>query len=542
MTNRYEGGDLIVEALKGLGVGAIFSVSGGPLNSIYHACAVHDLPLVHTRHEAAACFMAEAMARVSGTPGVAAVTLGPGVSNTLTPALVSRMAGTPLLILGAQAGTRSFERGAGMSWDPLPYMTPVTKWAARVLHVDRIEEFIAIAWREMWAGRPGPVFLELPVDVVSAPAEAGRGVAYARPVAGLAADDGDRMRAALTGARRPLVILGDEVYWDPPANMAAVIEALHCPFVTLRLARGAIDEHHDLWAGPGYAPCNATLRRALAEADVILLAGHHFEFDLSFGDGVSAEATVVQIASDAGLMGKNRRADVAVQAAPSEAFRALDGIDGTSLDRGWVDGVIADWSAERQAQAGEDEDGVLHPVAAIDAVVEAAPESAIFASAHGNVDFWADARLRIRAPGRYLRAGQSGSLGAEIPYGVGARCADPAAPVVVFVGDGGVGFHVAELDTAARYDRPIVVVVLDDAKWGAIALPQSAAYGGEYEMDLPRRDWPRVAEGLGGTGYHAHTRDEIAAAIGAAISGGKPAIVQVPVRSVISPYMDFISG
>ena len=113
--NRFEGGDLVVQALAQLGVRRVFSVSGGPLNSLYHAAAAHGLALVHTRHEAAAAFMAEGVARVSGTPGVAAVTLGPGVTNTVTAALVSKMAGTPLLILGAQANTAAFDRGAGMS-------------------------------------------------------------------------------------------------------------------------------------------------------------------------------------------------------------------------------------------------------------------------------------------------------------------------------------------------------------------------------------------------------------------------------------------
>ena len=133
MSNRFEGGDLLVESLQSLGVERIFSVSGGPLNSIYHAAAEHGLRLVHNRHEAAAGFMADAVARITGVPGVAAVTLGPGVTNMVTPALVSLMAGTPVLIIGGQAPTASFDRGVAMSADHIPIMRPVTKWAARVL-------------------------------------------------------------------------------------------------------------------------------------------------------------------------------------------------------------------------------------------------------------------------------------------------------------------------------------------------------------------------------------------------------------------------
>jgi len=540
MANRYLGGDVVVEALAGLGVGAVFSVSGGPINALYNACAVHDLALVHTRHEAAACFMAEAMARTTGIPGVAAVTLGPGVANTIGPALVSAMAGTPLLILGGQAPSRTFERGAGMSWDPLPAMRGVVKWAARVLQPERIEEHLAIAWRKMWSGRPGPVFLEIPVDVLAAPTEPGRGVRYTRPTAGLAAADRERLVGAVAAARRPLVLLGDELFWAPAANAAAVVERLGAPFVTLRLARGVIDEHHPLWLGPGYVPANASLRRALAEADTLLLLGHHFEFDLGFGDGVGP-ATIVQVASDPELLGKNRAAEIAIAASPAEALAAIEGVAAAGLDRAWVDGLIAEWGRERAAQAGDDAEGGLHPVAAVDAVVAAAPAETVFVTSHGNVDFWADARLRLRAPGRYLRAGQAGALGAEVPYGVGARFARPDAPVVVFVGDGGIGYHVAEFDTAARHDRPLVVVVLDDGKWGAIALPQRAAFGREVAMALPRRDWALVAEALGGVGFHAATRAEIGEAVRAALASGRPALVQVPVRAVLSPYMAYIS-
>jgi thiamine pyrophosphate-dependent acetolactate synthase large subunit-like protein len=541
MNNRRDGGMFLVEWLKAAGVQHVFSVSGGPLNPVFHACSVLGLPLVHARHEAAACFMAEAAARITGAPGVAAVTLGPGVTNTVTPALVAMMAGTPLLIIGAQAPTHMFERGAGMSWDPLPILDSVTKWSARVLDAGRIPEYLEIAWRKMWAGRPGPVFLEIPADIMSANiATAPSGVIEAPPPPpwpSLSSDDSGRLSDALARARRPLVILGDELFWNRPDRLAAAIEKHGVPFTTLRLARGMVDETHELWAGPAYVPCNETLARALGEADLVLLMGHHFEFDLGFGDGVNPAACVVQIASDPDLLGRNRAARLAIQATPASAVGTIAAAPPMSVDRRWTAAVLAGWRDERRAQLGPGADGRMHPVAAIDAVCAAAPENTIFVTSHGNVDFWADARLRMRRPGRYLRAGQAGALGAELPYGVGARFADPTAPVIVFVGDGAVGYHIAELDTAERYGRPVIVVVLDDERWGAIALPQEASYRTTYEMDLPRRDWVRVAEGLGGGGTLASTAEEIAAALAVGLAAGKPHVIQVPVTSVISPYM-----
>lgn len=540
--NRFEGGDLVVKSLKALGVKQIFSVSGGPLNSIYSACATHALPLHHTRHEAGACFMAEAISRLTGVPGVVAVTLGPGVTNTATPALVAKMAGTPLLILGAQANTNSSERGAGMSADHIPIMASVTKFAARVLQTERIPEYIEMAFRKMWAGTPGPVFLEIPVNVLSAPAVEGSVPTFAHAWPGLLQHDRDIFSRAIAGARRPLLLIGDDVRWDPPPQLKNIVERLHLPFALLRLARGAIDETHPLCIGPGYIPCNKTLRRSLQEADLVILLGHHFEFDLEFGQSLGPVTRVLQCVVDPEKLGRNRKPDFGAIASPTAFIEMLTDVRADKLDRSWADGLASAWRTERSAQLGASEtNDPLHPVAAVDAVISALPEDVTLACSHGNVDFWVDARVQLKHPNRYLRAGQSGALGAEVPYGIGARFAHPARLAVVFVGDGGVGYHVTELETAARYNKPVIIVVLDDQKWGAIAIPQRMAYGGEFEMDLPKRDWIKVAEGLGGFGAHARTPVEIATAIRSAIASGKPAVVQIPVRSVLSPYMAHIT-
>lgn len=538
---RFEGGDLVVQSLQALGVRQLFSVSGGPINSVYRAADRYGLPLIHTRHEAAACFMAEAAARVTRHAGAALVTLGPGVTNCATPALVARLGGTPLLIIGAQTAVASFGRGAGMAYETLPVMAPLVKWAAQVHETARLPEYIAMAYRQMWSGRPGPVYLEVPVNVLAGPASAQEILPFARARSGIAAHDAAALQSNLAKAKRPIVIIGDEVFWDPPEHLQDFIEKWGAPFFTARLARGAIDEAHPLWAGPGYTPCNSTLAKALADSDLVVLLGHDFEFDLGFGAAIGRNTKVVQVASDATVLNRNRAADLAVLAGPREALAAIGPFQ-SSVDAAWTQGLTTGWASERQTQLGENEGGRLHPVAAIDAVIAACPRETIFVSSHGNVDFWADARLIVHEAGSYLRAGQSGALGAEVPYGVGAAFAAPDRPVVVFVGDGGIGFAVSELDTAARHGRKVIVVVLDDEKWGAIALPQQLSYGAEYAMDIPHRDWAMVAKGLGGDGLQARTAHEIGAAMHKALAGNGPTLVQVPIASRISPYMAAISG
>jgi acetolactate synthase-1/2/3 large subunit len=178
----------------------------------------------------------------------------------------------------------------------------------------------------------------------------------------------------------------------------------------------------------------------------------------------------------------------------------------------------------------------------VELVVEAVPDDTIFVTSHGNVDFWADAHLQLSGHARYLRAGQSGSLGAEVPYGVAARLACRQSPVVVFVGDGGFGFHGLELETAVRYGAPIIVVVADDSSWAAIALPQRRVYGKDIELSLPRREWSHLAAAIGCHGEAPTDAADIGPAIRRSLDSTKPSIVHVPIASVESPYIRFMSG
>lgn len=545
MGRTVTGGDLVVESLINLGVKQFFTVSGGPINQIYRAAAERSLEIVHTRHELAACHMAEAVSRTSGIPGVAVVTLGPATTNTQTGAMMASMSGTPLLIIGGQCGTRWFDTGTDMAVDGVTVMRPLTKLAARVLHTDRIPEYIEMAWRAMWAGRPGPAFLEIPIDVLgseAAPKAPARGPAARVP--GLELDAGERIRRALAAARRPLLLIGDEALWEWHAGfdvgeLRSAVERHGLPFASLRHARGVIDERHPLSLGQADVYANRSLLAALGEADLILVVGHHLEFAVDFGNAIPPEAKVVQCYCDPAYIGKGRPADVAAVAGVAPVVALLNEMAPMTPDRRWVESVTARWRDELATTYNPKSNALpLHPAAAARAAIAAMPEDTIFVTGHGNVDYWADGLIQVTGPGRYIRGGLGGAVGPDIPYGVGARFARPEAPVVVFVGDGAVGYHGVEIDTAERYGRPVIVVVLDDRKWGAIALPQQRTLGRDYGVDLKERDWPRFAEALGGVGHRAETRDEVRAAVAQAHASGRPAIVHVPVKCVISPFMD----
>ena len=539
----FLGGDLVVDLLSSRGVQHIFSVSGGPLNPIYHGTLRAPVRIIHTRHEAAAAFMAEGTARVTRSPGVCAVTLGPGVANTVTPALTATRAGVPLLILGGQAPIRLLDKESIMSFDPLPVMRPVTKYAARVVEPDRIEEYLDAAWKSMTAGRPGPAFLEIPVDVLAstAPPPASRHHKESNQGPGLSTGQEAELHRLVTAARRPLLVAGDDILWSGAGDaLAGAVNHLRIPFVSLRLGRGLMDERHPLCAGVGYLGSNPPLRKTIAEADLLLVIGHELEADLGYGEP-AADAVVIQAHPDPGAVGRFLLPDLGAAASSEQVLHALLGINPVGFDRNWCEEAAGAWrnwrnsAASGQASPGEG----IHPARLTALIEEAAPAGTTFVTSHGNIDFWADPVLRISPPDRYLRAGQSGALGAEIPFGVAAKLASPTGTVVVIVGDGGFAFHGLELETALRYNSPIVVVIYDDEKWGAIALPQQRSYGTEIELDLPRRPWWKVMQAIGGHGEYVCKESELPGALQRAFGSGLPAVVQVKVPSIESPYVRY---
>ncbi|MGH2450876.1 MAG: thiamine pyrophosphate-binding protein [Candidatus Limnocylindria bacterium] len=542
-----EGGDLLVASLEARGVRRLFSVSGGPINSVYHATLHSSVELCHVRHEAAAGFMADATARVTGVPGVAVVTLGPGVTNAVTPVATALRAGVPMLVVGGQAPSDQVDREPGMSIDGVAAMRPVTKWAAAVSAAARIPEYVEEAWRRMTSGRPGPAYLEIPVDVLTTTVDSLPTVRGERRLAApappeLAADVGEALRAA----RRPLLIGGDDVFFSRAgATLRAFVERHRVPFALLRLARGAVDERHPLFAGPAYTPANPVFRRALGETDCVLLVGHPWEFDLEYGAALADDAVVVHVYPDAVVLGRHRRCDLAADCTAESFLSSLAAAPAGVRDDAWISELVAEWRdvrvrTSREARAAS-AGGAMHPVTLVEEILAAAPEQTIFVTSHGNIDFWADAQIEVGPQTRYLRAGQYGPLGAEIPYGIAAKLAEPNHAAIVFVGDGGFGYHCLELETAARYGAAAIVVVADDESWGAIAMPQREAYGVEVEMDLPRRDWPSLVEALGGYGEAVDDPVDVGPALSRCLASGLPSVMHVRVASVLSPYMEYIS-
>lgn len=550
--SKIDGGHLIAEMLAREGVRYVFSVSGGVLNPLYNACPDAGIQIVHTRHEAAATYMADAWARTTGQPGVCAVTLGPGATNTMTGIMTAYRGVSPILVLAGQSGQTTRDLEPGMSIDPLPMMYPITKWARTVPSAARIPEYIAAAYRHATTGRPGPVFLEFPSEVLHDAVN--RDVDYPLPETSRSSarpyPDTKLMAMAvslLEKSERPIVLAGSGVWWSgASAALRSLVEKASLPFFLARGARGAVSEDHPLYFGPAYLPANPVLEAAFHSCDLVLTLGHRLDFDLGFGrpPSLASSARVIQVDIEAAEMGRYRPVDVGLVADARVAIEALArSIGSKKTPSDWLstlETARGQWLAEMTA-ATSLEGNPMHPLRFVKEIAAGLPREAILVTGHGNVDFWADEYLRVFYPGHYLRAGQSGVMGAEIPYGVAAKLAHPDQPVVVMVGDGAFAYHCMELDTAARYNAPLVIAIGNDSCWGAIALPQERIYGRRVELDLPFRNYERIADIFGGQGELVKLPEEVTPALRRALESRKPSVLNVLIKSVESRYIHEIS-
>ena len=551
---RIDGGYLVAESLKSEGIKYIFSVSGGVLNPIYQACEDIGIQIIHTRHEAAAVFMADGWARTTGNPGVVLTTLGPGLTNVITGIFTAHLATTPIIVISGQANQSTRDKQAGMAGDPLPLVASITKWAKSVNETKRIPEYISGAFRNALSGRPGPVFLEIPGDVLNGQVNRDDYSPHdpftSRPHSRLQPDPMDIKDATvlIKNSERPITIGGSGIFWSRAfKEFQSFIELFELPFFLARGGRGTIPENHPLYFGPGYIAANPVLKEALKETDLLILIGHRLDFDLNFGNitSLNNKAKIIQVDIDGSEIGRYRPVQVGIV---SDAQSALVHLTRKEFvverqSTRWLSDLEkarSNWEREFDTLISKDS-SPMHPMHFLKGIFDILPKKSVLVSSHGNIDFWADAYYRTYQPGGYLRAGQSGTLGAEIPYGIAAKLARPNEPVVVIVGDGGFGYHCMELDTASRYGIPFIIAIGNDASWGAISLPQKRIFGRSFSTSLEFRNYERISEVLGGYGEFVNSSEQVGKAINRAIKSKLPSVINVQIASVESMYMLEIS-
>ncbi len=540
-----EGGQLLAAALRAEGVSHLFTVSGGSLNPLYEGCLEHGIRLIHARHDGTIAHMADGWARVTRQPGVCATTLGPGVTNTLTGMLVAEMAASPIVVLAAQAPVSVWDLGTPQAHEHLSLVRPLAKWSRTVYETRRIPEYVAAAFRHARGGRPGPVFLEFPADVLKGTVAdesvvlARHGQPPARPLGEPAAIT--HAARLLASAERPVIVSGSGVWWSGAhEELTHLVERSGAPVFTGRIGRGAVPADHPLCFGIAAVSVNPVFARALADCDLILLIGGRFDSMLGFGRPpiCNPTARAIQIDVEPEEIGRNRPVDVGIVADARMALaQLLDEAPSTPPRRdAWLETLRAEQQRMLDERTDhEASDAVpIHPLRLVHEIRQVVERDAILVVGSGDIDFWGEHYFEPYGPGCYLRSGQAGALGAEIPFAVAAKLAHPNRQVLVLLGDGGFGYSCMELETAARYGAPVVCVIGNDRAWGMIKHQQEHAYGRPVETDLLDRPYEQIVEALGGYGERVREPGQLRPALERAFAAGVPACLNVDIQSVPS--------
>ncbi|MDO8617107.1 MAG: thiamine pyrophosphate-binding protein [Dehalococcoidia bacterium] len=534
---KIDGGEMFARMLKREGVENIFGLHGGHIDPIFQACMDHQIRLVDTRHEQAAGHMADAWARTTGKPGVAVVTAGPGVTDIVTAVANAYMDCVPMIVAGGRHPLSEDEQMPLQELHGLPLMQSITKWSRLVRDTERIPEYVSMAFRQATTGRPGPVFLEIPADVLArrVDEEQVRYPATSSPEAPPAPQPEALSRALdmLAKAERPVILAGRGVWFaGAAAELREFAEATGIPVCANGMTRGAVPEDTPLGLG-GFMVAG----RALAFAggpDVVLLLGARLGL---FTGGrqsiIPPGAKVIQVDIEGTEIGRSRDIDLGIVADAREALRAL-----IAAARGRSFPARDEWVGRiRQAQAGigamyaaalDPARRPVHPFRLAKLVAEAMSDG-VLAVDGGETFVWAEMAIAPRRPGRYLGHGYLGCLGTGIPFGLAAKLAHPEERVLVLTGDGSVGLNFAEFDTAVRHNLPVVVVVNNDQAWGMCKHEQVVRLGEDRitgtELGLVRYD--KAAAAFGVHAEFVEDGDGILPAIERAFASGRPACVNV---------------
>ncbi len=532
------GGRLAARTLKAAGVDCVFTLSGGHVMAIYDGCIDEGIEVIDVRHEQAAVHAADAWARLHpGKVGVAILTAGPGVTDGVTGVANAWRANSPILVIGGQGPFNNLRRGSLQEMDHVSVMKPISKWADACYETARIAEYIELAIRTAVSGIPGPAFLEIPMDVLSAPIDVDavpqpRFRDY-RVMSGAPAAQVATAAELVANAEHPMVMAGTSLKWsDGGPALQRFAEATHIPCYTNGMARGLLSMSHPQFF-------NRTRKAALGQADVVVLAGTTLDFRMRFGASIPADAKIVQLDLDETLIGQNRAADVGLVGnlgVNLDALREAIGDRSTPTD-------FSDYSDELRAREDEADaalESQLHsdevpidPLRLCREIADAVTDDMIVIGDGGDIVAQASKVIKVPANGGWMDPGPLGTLGVGMPFALAAQKTNPDKRVMIVYGDGAFGLNGFEFDTAVRFGLPIVGIVGNDAAWGQMLRPQAVIYGEDrlVATELNRTRYDKVVEALGGHGEHVTEPDEIAPAIQRAFASGLPALVNVEIRT-----------
>ena len=523
------GSQILARALRRLEVDTMFYLMGGPMLAAESACIEEGIRSIDVRHEQAAAMMAHAYGRLLNRLGVCMAASGPGTTNLVTGVANAWSDCAPLVAIGGSSPIGQLGRDAFQEMDQVGVFKPITKWAERVYDPKRIPELLGTAVRVALGGRPGPVYLDLPGDVLYKEVDESE-VVYpdAEPILARRRPAGDPEQVAaavklLERAERPVLISGSGVLWsDASEELRRWVELAGIPFFTTPQGRGVIPDDHEL----SFLSARAT---AFREADVLMVVGTRLNYIVGHlaPPRFRADARLIQIDVEPSEIGHNRPADVGILGdARTVLGQLLEAAEGR-LDRGryaaWREHLAGVEESKRQeVEARMGSDAVpIHPLRLCKEVRDFLDRDAILVVDGQEILNYGRQSIPTFVPGHRLNSGPFGTMGVGLPFGLGAMAAKPDKQVLVLHGDGSFGLNAMELDTAVRWKLPVVTVISNNGGWTAD--PDRNKPG----RDLGNTRCDRMAQALGCHAEHVEDPAEIRPALERAFAAGIPAVVNV---------------
>jgi acetolactate synthase-1/2/3 large subunit len=540
MNAHVHGGSIVGEILARRGVTHLFNLCGGHISPILLGAKMHGLTVIDVRDEATAAFAADAASRMTGIPGVCAVTAGPGVTNTVTAVKNAMEAQQPVIILGGATATVLRGRGSLQDIDQIALMAPITKWAARCNRVQDVQPMLERAFEVATEGVPGPVFLEIAVDLLyprhvvaewyakesgveKMTGPVGQAAQLALkgflahqfqtphlplpkgprpdvPAQGRMMQQLQQVKLAMRSARQPVLVIGNQAMVNlTPADadrLAEAVRDLGMPTFLGGSARGLLGRHSDL-------QFRHARGAALKDADLVIIAGFPFDFRLQYGLRINRSATLVSINLDRTALTKNRRPTHPVHGHPGEFLQTLARSGAPRGDwTAWFE-TLRGREAKRDAEIASKARPTCEricPVHFFLQVEEAMDDDSVIIVDGGDFVATAAYIVRPRGPLRWLDPGVFGTLGVGGGFAVGAASARPGAELWLFYGDGSSAYSLAEFDTYVRSGYAPIAIIGNDASWQQIARDQKTILGDDIGTVLRYTDYHKVAEGYGGHG------------------------------------------
>jgi len=539
----------IVKALERLGVQIIFGIPGSQTCPLYDALYSSSIRHVLVRHEQMAAYMADAYAKFTGKPGICDGTGGPGATNLITGIATAWTDSIPLLAFTGQQPLSHIGRGAFQELDHVSIFKPITKWSTQLVKAERAVETVKEAYRIATWGKPGPVHVNLPLDIQiqSLTAEDAQilekwpfDLSPPRPSGDLHAIK--EATKLLASSHRPLIISGGGVHYSGRAwkPLRALAELLEIPVATTFNGRGSFPEDHPLSAGRMGLHAASYNDDVLARADVILALGCRFASMSARGwRNINPNAALIHVDIDPGNIGRNYPAKVSIVGDVGKVLKAMveeaERIKADNKERReWLDflsNAKERWRESRWFTESSSEDAFLKPQRVYMEIRRFLDRDTVFTLDAGNNKLWASTFLDIYEPCTWIQSGCFGPMGYALPAAIACKLASPSRTVVALCGDGGFYMSLHELSTAIQENAPIMVCILNDMALGTIKHRQRLSYGGRFiSVDFHNPDFASVAESFGCKGLEAKTLPQLRSALKEGVEelkGGETVVINI---------------